>query len=354
MRSPLHLCNASAMTTQRMLGLDALRAAAILAVLASHFPFVIPMPQEAQTVLMFLGKSGVAAFFALSGFLVGGIALRTVRTPGDAWTFWTRRGYRTLPAAIAAGLLWSLAGWPGLREFAATLTFTRWLWSPMEGSWFGPYWSLAVEEWAYLLLPALVLALRISRDPLPGLITAWVALVIWREGAVWFWDLGGDMSLHTTLLRLDAICAGAVAAAAAPRLTPRMRGALALCGAMGIMWLHFAVEPDAWPQGALMPALFALTIPALAAWRPRGESLTWQVTLSIAALSYSLYLVHLPIFMHVSEWVPGPRPLVALALTWLAAMALRHWVELPFLTLRDRRPRSWPASNAAASSLGRG
>lgn len=76
----------------RNIGLDLPRAAAITLVVASHYVSHYPL----------LGVYGVELFFALSGFLIGGILYRELAAPGD-WTlprvkrFWLRRWYRTLP-----------------------------------------------------------------------------------------------------------------------------------------------------------------------------------------------------------------------------------------------------------------
>src|SRR5688572_4697894 len=76
----------------RKIGLDLPRALAITLVLVSHFVKRCEI----------LGFYGVELFFALSGFLIGGILYRDLAaSPG--WTFprvkhfWFRRWWRTLP-----------------------------------------------------------------------------------------------------------------------------------------------------------------------------------------------------------------------------------------------------------------
>ena len=275
-----------------MLGLDALRAAAVLAVMMAHAGDLLDSQPAPGPRLHFLGESGVNAFFALSGFLVGGIALREIHHRRDVWRFWVRRWLRTLPAAVAVALLLTPVVRPSWVELITTLTFTRFLTEGLYGAFLPHFWSLAVEEWAYLLLPGLVLAVG-RRDPLPWLALGWLGLAAARNQLAW-------------------------------------------AGATGIAVLHLA-PPMLAAQGSLLPALFAATIPALAAWRPTGARWLWRLVLHVADISYGLYLVHLPLFVLVPQLISGPPLLMALVATWIAALALRRWIELPFIAMRVRQ-----------------
>jgi peptidoglycan/LPS O-acetylase OafA/YrhL len=318
-----------------MLGLDALRAAAVLAVMMAHAGDLLDSQPAPGPRLHFLGESGVNAFFALSGFLVGGIALREIHHRRDVWRFWVRRWLRTLPAAVAVALLLTPVVRPGWVELITTLTFTRFLTEGLYGAFLPHFWSLAVEEWAYLLLPGLVLAVG-RRDPLPWLALGWLGLAAARAGAIALGDIEPEAALHLSFLRLDAILGGVVAAAAAPRMPRSLRNQLAWAGATGIAVLHL-VPPMLAAQGSLLPALFAATIPALAAWRPTGARWLWRLVLHVADISYGLYLVHLPLFVLVPQLISGPPLLMALVATWIAALALRRWIELPFIAMRVRQ-----------------
>ena len=84
----------------RIYGLDILRAFAILFVLYSHAFFLI-MDHVNERVYNLLSLDGVTLFFVLSGFLIGGILIRTIENKGfgfkELLNFWTRRWFRTLP-----------------------------------------------------------------------------------------------------------------------------------------------------------------------------------------------------------------------------------------------------------------
>src|ERR1700741_3248969 len=86
----------------RIFGLDILRTLAILLVVFSHALRFAPVAPETHHLLeLFMGYTGVELFFALSGFLIGGILLRENETAISAKSigkFWFRRWMRTLPA----------------------------------------------------------------------------------------------------------------------------------------------------------------------------------------------------------------------------------------------------------------
>jgi peptidoglycan/LPS O-acetylase OafA/YrhL len=259
---------------------------------------------------------------------------------------------RTLPAAVVVALLVASVVRPSPADLLSTLTFTAFMARDNTGHFVPHYWSLAVEEWAYLLLPALLLAIR-RREPLPWLIGAWVGLLVWREVALATLPFGGGglAWFFATSIRLDAILSGVIAAALAPRLTRPCQVVLAVIGgAAGVgVTLGAALQPSMWIlQASVVPALFALTLPALAGWGGQPARAAGAAVRHIAAVSYGLYLAHWPIYLAARATLTDVPPLAvlaaAVALSWVAALLLRHSVELPCLALRDRleplRPRT--------------
>lgn len=159
---PIHV------TTGRNLGLDLLRASAVLMVLVSHwsghfgywFDFHVP------AVMDIVGDTGVEIFFALSGFLIGRILIGIVSArPGwrDYYIFMVRRAVRTLPLYFV-WLAMLLCVFPPAQDGIVTalrfLTLTQNFLTEMPADYyFAVTWSLTIEEWFYLLFGAMLIIL---------------------------------------------------------------------------------------------------------------------------------------------------------------------------------------------------
>lgn len=167
--------------------LDGWRAVAILWVLQGHSePW--HLGQFSNQWLINTGYRGVQLFFALSGFLIctrllreeerhGGISLRS---------FYIRRLFRIQPAAmtyLTVVVLLTLSGviphfWSGILG-ASVMVRNIWPVKLDPGYWYtSHFWSLAVEEHFYLLLPGFLVLFR--RNRLAILATTAVVLEIWR------------------------------------------------------------------------------------------------------------------------------------------------------------------------------
>ncbi len=346
-------------------GLDLARASAISAVLVCHLLVLVPASPRLGAMLSYTGEAGVNLFFALSGFLIGRIALRRVHTTRDAVHFWTRRWFRTLPAGFAVAAFLATLLHPSLIRFLETITFTRGLVHPATDSAFLPhYWSLMIEEWFYLLLPLLLLTIG-HRHRVAWLILAWVGLALFHVLAASALHLGYWQQATLTWMRLDAILAGVIVAGVEPKLGSAARDYLCLAGWCGVVGL-FAIMGLANPapiydplllmitprgmgdlahaaQASLMPALFAMTLPAMAAWRPvRPDGFAWRVVQVTALLTYALYLVHWDIYLSVLKATQAgylslaSSCILALVLSVLLAWLVHVAVERPFMRVRDR------------------
>lgn len=145
----------------RIEGLDLLRAFAILFVVVYHaWAFLSPYFPKAG-MLFFLGFWGVELFFVLSGFLVGGIFIRSYlqnQNNGFAFifNFWKRRWKRTIPIYIIV-LLFSYLFLNAFYKLGYDFPFKYFFF--LQNLWyihprfFPEAWSLAVEEWFYIALP---------------------------------------------------------------------------------------------------------------------------------------------------------------------------------------------------------
>jgi peptidoglycan/LPS O-acetylase OafA/YrhL len=359
----------------RNLGLDLVRALAITLVLITHCGGVmtwwlgLPFP-------MFLnvgGFYGVELFFALSGFLIGGLLLELIeRNPGfdGWWRFMLRRWLRTLPlyalCLIGLAVLWRPEGdfGPYLIEYG-TLTQNL-LWPMPTSNWFGVSWSLTVEEWFYLLFSALLLggvALTKQRNAcLWGVVALFIIVPTLLRWQVPDTVDGGEGLRKVALLRLDAIAYGVLVAKLLRERSTLLGRPLLLMGvALGaVLWFSPPMGPyvsrlplPAIPTHVsrtfyftLVPLALALCLPAAIRLQRLPGPLAWLVR-RISVQSYALYLVHLDLMLAISAarskfGLSGAASIVIsiLAIVGLS-YALHRWVEAPIMR---RRPAQYPAT----------
>lgn len=151
--------------------LDLVRATAITLVLMRHFSELHMRGAEGALVSLFdWGWHGVDLFFALSGFLIGGQIIEECRDKSFSFkTFFLKRTFRIVPPYLVAigvfvAIISYLNGFFILRdgEFRnEVLSHALYMQDYVHyGKMYnGIYWSLAVEEKFYLILPLLIFSL---------------------------------------------------------------------------------------------------------------------------------------------------------------------------------------------------
>jgi peptidoglycan/LPS O-acetylase OafA/YrhL len=362
----------------RLPGLDLLRALAVVWVMLFHSYIVGGLgPFDA---LALPGWMGVDLFFVLSGFLIGGqVFAPLARGERPAFgDFYRRRAYRVLPAYLAVLALYF--AWPGFHEADGIapawqfLTFTLNLnIDYAHERAFSHAWSLCVEEHFYLVFPlaAWWLSRRPSAARFIAVCVAILAFGMALRGWIWLVEMAPVRGVegvarsfgqrfiediyYPTWTRLDGLTAG-VALAALRAWRPdawsrlmRRANALALAGLVVVaaaIWL-FDARVEFWPTVVGYPLLaagLALLVAAGASdtgvlARVRVPGAAW-----VAAASYSLYLIHKPVFhlvmTYLGPWLEGNAAIefAVYAIASLAAGALlHHAIERPFLRLRERR-----------------
>ena len=359
-------------------GLDLLRAIAIAWVMLFH-SFVVGGLGENYSWLSRYGWMGVDLFFVLSGFLIGTQVLAPLARGGrlSFRDFYIRRAFRILPAFWVVLTLYLafpvLREAPGLESWWKFATFTLNLSIDYaNNAAFSHAWSLCVEEHFYLVFPLLAWAMlrKPSAAKFVGLCVLLLVAGIALRSAVWLHDTAlaanGGMQrnwfvediYYPTWARLDGLLAGVVLATFKvfrPQHWERVQAqanTVLLLG-LGVMaaalWLFkqrtgLLGNAVGWPVLSLGLALLVFagagSRSVIARWRVPGAA--W-----LAAISYSLYLVHKAVF-HLVETTWGPalegRGLVAFcvygAAALLAGAVLYYTVERPFLRLRERMPGS--------------
>jgi peptidoglycan/LPS O-acetylase OafA/YrhL len=241
----------------------------------------------------------------------------------------------------------------------AYFVFLQNLWVPLD-LFFWESWSLAVEEWFYLLFPLLVMAaMGMARGGvrsgylLAAVITVCVPVLLRHAVPVPTTLFEADLHFRKiVLMRLDGIGWGALAAWAHACRIPgwqRLQVPLFVAGLTGLVLVSRWIDADhlafvaRWSYAASALSM-AMLLPLLSAWAvlPRWG----RPVVGLSVISYALYLVHMPLrhlFMPlVTNASAGAASAVYVA-WWLAGIVVatvvyRYW-ERPFLDLRDRLGR---------------
>ncbi len=352
----------------RSLGLDLLRAVAIVLVLASHTHLMEASWSHGRIVrwIAIGGFIGVQLFFVLSGFLIGRILIRLSARPGarlrDWRVFMVRRWLRTLPlywlVLAALAIFWPPEFWiPTSHRLAGDLlaygSMTQNLLWPMRDEWFSVSWSLAVEEWFYLTFSALLLTLARLLSPGRALAFA-LTLFLLSPPLLRLLVLGatppGLLDDHLVPLWFDAIATGVAAAWALARLPPGRRSAIGLLGlGLALVLLVWNDGLGLWPrlgprlrhvlEDDLLSLGLALCLPASLRLTRLPAALALAVR-RLSAWSYCLYLTHLSALeiggFYGPRWGLSPPGIAAGCIVAVLALSWLSWrfVEQPILRLR--------------------
>ena len=341
-------------SSARIANLDLLRAAAILLVLADNAVGggMVDVGEAGNRILT-TGWVGVDLFFVLSGWLVGGLYWRELKTFGSVGLgrFWTRRWLRTIPpylvafAVVTAGR--AVIGKDLQPEmWGRYLTFTQNYLVPPP--YWAVSWSLAVEEHFYLFLPLVLgLALRFRRGvpvALGGLaLASLVARVVTVPDGAWPWGL----QYTATHMRLEGLVLGVLAAYVYHRHTvlwPTVRRVAAWALVPGLVfvasvpWLPADVV-NRFAYTGVDLAFLALLVTVVHR-RPLPLASSRAVGF-VALTSYSVYMTHLTVFGLVERSPAAALPAslyvaVALAAVFAGGAVFYALVEKPSLWLRRR------------------
>ena len=384
MTTPFSLARAALRTQpSRIFGLDLLRAVAILTTVYGHAVLLVPPAYRSWHNVPVSAVDGVNIFFVLSGYLIGGLLLKALlnsETPFSLWHFWLRRWLRTLPAYLVVLAVVVTAGAAQHRLPAGVLRygwFGQNLFSP-HPDFFPEAWSLAVEEWFYLLFPlGVLLGAALLRSRRWAFAAAMgLFLVLPPLFKLYQYGLGRGLSLgqwdgyyrRIVAARLDAITLG-VLACYLRHFHPAAWQALRRPGlwlAAGLLAFTFlypklgaqVLAYNVWLRAPLECLAVLLVLPFFSQLRPaRVTPLMRGVTL-LSIISYSMYLLNetvliklvlLPLNAAVfTPWLGPAGWQLAYALYWGlllgASLLLYTYVELPFMRLRESLAAAPPAA----------
>jgi peptidoglycan/LPS O-acetylase OafA/YrhL len=357
---------------RRNINLDILRAVAILMVLTTHI-FFLQKPSWWNAWAIGAGWAGVDLFFVLSGFLISRLLFSEYQRNQRIayWRFAFRRGMKIWPPFYVVSVIFLVWGFRSshphrwhLRPFAHDMLFMD---SYVQGT-FGHFWSLAVEEHFYFLLPVvLFLFLRAAKpgaaDPFRGLpvlcsIVAAAVLVARIATHLLLPQFTYFTHFFPSHLRIDSLLFGVLLGYWSLFHAERFRGSvrkhwkiltplsLALISPCVIFGqtgdIPAPPNPFLYTFGftslylgfGLLMALFLLVpVPAFGLLGYAG-----RVLAGIGKYSYSIYLWHLPIIFVIAKYAIMKTHLGLLlyyAVCILFGIAMARLIEEPSLRLRD-------------------
>ncbi|MBU2669897.1 acyltransferase [Actinoplanes bogorensis] len=366
------------MSGKRVAGLDGLRGLCALYVLLFHcwaYTFRGFPRYQGPAWLSWLGfgRLAVVMFLIVSGFSLALAAARNGWHLGHLGRFARRRAWRILPAywaALAFSLViaWTIVRQPHSAEptSASVLVYTLLLQdfvaAPTPN---GAFWSISVEAFLYALLPLLVL---LCRRIGPAAMLAVVTLPVVVIGFVVF-DGSPPQGDNWLAPHLIPVFAAGVVAAGVAVAAPRVPWAwLSLLAAVpvGLLILHqgarWMVGHYYWVDLAVAPAMTLLLL-AIVSGRPSAlvRLLDSRPLRSLGSFSYSLYLIHLPIVVVVTQKLVIPRlgrdvtaftvaTLLAGGLSLAGAWVFAKLFEAPFQRSRDALPKPADQDEATLGS----
>jgi len=351
---------------KRIFGLDLLRAFAIIQVVLGHGSFLLSKSMFAGFPFIKM-YDGVDLFFVLSGFLIGGIILKSINqsdfTSTQLLNFWKRRWFRTLPNYYLILLLNYLVVKYGIinediEQFNFHfLTFTHNFNSPFYG-FFWESWSLSVEEWFYIFSPIFILFfLKIFSPKRAFFYTALLMIIGSLFYRMYLFIDDGD-SYHfnfilrkTVLCRLDSIGYGLLASWIYYYKNSVWNSNKWIYFFSGILLLIFLLNfKSAYGSYyrqvfflSLSSISFMLLLPLMNSFKALDGFIGRSIT-HISKISYSMYLINLALVAEVirDNFAPvdGVDAVVKYMVFWLIVIVgstlLYRFYEKPIMSLRDR------------------
>jgi peptidoglycan/LPS O-acetylase OafA/YrhL len=348
--------------------IDGLRAVAVLAVVFYH----AGLPGFSG------GFVGVDVFFVISGFLITGIVWSEIEEKRFSLrNFYARRIRRIFPALFAVLFMTSIAALfllipRDLADYGKSLNGAIFFYSNFHflklANYFdGPAiekpllhtWSLSVEEQFYAIWPLILLAL--SRTVAPRRIIqiiAGLAVVSLILAEARLPDYQKD-AFYLPWCRMWELLLGAGLAVTSFSL--KRRWLAAVLGATGLAGIVLAVafyDPQTRFPGisALLPCGgAALLIATGSAGNPVSRLLSVGPMRQIGLISYSLYLIHWPLFsfahLYLSEELTPALSLGIVALSLLLSYLSWRFIETPFRTASVSRLAVFGRAAAAMTCL---
>jgi peptidoglycan/LPS O-acetylase OafA/YrhL len=287
-----------------------------------------------------------------------------MRTLPLYWMFFAASAFVTI-YGLTLDKAWTAGCW------AYLLFLQNFAW-PLLVPWYHESWSLAIEEWFYLIFPLAFASTTIvgclsarSRVLLVAVVLAIVPLI----ARIFVYDPAKDIEGqvgHLVVLRLDSIAFGILAICAVsafPRLTTRWKYAIAIVGIFGVI---FSIEVRLGNLSAgnfyLHTFLFTVISASFAAiviwanaqnWAAFENRLGAGIVRWFSSRSYALYLCHGSVVKTMLHHELFALPVVMsfavfVLCSVVIAESVHRLIELPVM---NRRPREKTGGAASGCDL---
>lgn len=287
--------------TNRFELIDGLRGVAAMMVVVYHFqPENVP-----QSVQMFLeqGRLGVDVFFVLSGFVIAHSVRHGIYSFGFLARFGLRRSIRLDPPLWVSILLQVALIRLGMELFPdldremptgitliANATYTMRFFGLDDA--IGVLWSLTYEVQFYLVLVGALVLLQPQSQAGPGRMAISIGFLLALVYSVLVWV--GLLPLLVVGLFVDRWFQFALGVAVWLYSTHHLnRVGLALLG--GIVLFGAILADSPYRIGVMLMSVLTMSLIAYAAGSNRMQWLSGMVPQFLGRISYSLYLLHIPI-----------------------------------------------------------
>ncbi len=366
----------------RNIGLDYLRSAAILIVLANHALlgfFIDTGKVKFEGVTAALSVSSVIAIewlFVLSGFLIGTMMIRSFERQSNwlrsARDFWLRRWFRTVPnyyLFVLVNLFLVYLGYSnGKFEYKYFVFSQNLAWVEATPHFFGESWSLALDEWFYLTMPILIgcLSFFVKSKKVSFIGAACLLIIFPMLGRIFhvvpdeFFQWDAEIR-RITIYHLDATGWGVLAASASkwfPHWWHANINRKAIWGLLSMLFgllLVIALVNPSWNRFYLyqLSSVFNISLlaggsflimPWLTSWRISDLPINWIID-KLSLYSYSIYLVHFPLIFIFRHFIHMNKDssffiLTLVTFCWLLLIiflsaSIFHWFEKPVSDLRE-------------------
>ncbi|WP_299128478.1 acyltransferase [uncultured Winogradskyella sp.] len=365
---------------KRNVGLDIARTCAILLVLFSHTLWISDnYPKPIATLMQMSGTIGVEVFFVISGFLIARIILRDITKPNYGFkhlkTFILRRWVRTFPAyyliLLLNVLIWYCIYNTMPKALYKYFIFIQNFCEPSP-AFYRISWSLSVEQFSYIIIPLILFVLiakfkTINRRRLFFYVTL-LTVIIFTIPKLHFYltrelkDISDwNENIRKVLInRLDAVYLGFLFRYLydyAESWFNRYRRLCFLVGLSIIIILHvfrgflgLTVADMPFFMILIYLPLNSISVCLLLPYLMKVKISSKRIAnffMTISLLSYSIYLLHYSIILHLLKvFVPSENLLSAelwlytflyWGLTFGSAYIFYNFYELPLTKMRDHK-----------------